>query len=137
MKYKKTKNGFLIILEKDEKIIESLTNFCKQQKIKGAKISALGAVLKVDISYYSLKDYKYHSKEFIGEFEVLNITGNVSVVGEKPFCHLHITISENFNAFGGHLNEAIVGPTLEIFLNIEEKLERKYDENVKLKLLNL
>lgn len=138
MKSKKSGSIFAVRLEKGEKIAESLSRFCEKNKISGAHFSGIGAASRADIACYSLEDFSYHPKIFEGEFEILNITGNVSLVEGKPFVHAHITLSDTkFHAFGGHLNEAVVGPTLEIFLAPSDKMERKFDDEVKLKLLKL
>jgi len=54
----------------------------------------------------------------------------------KIYLHLYITISDlNNNAFGGHLNSAIINTTGEI--NIEEikgKIEKEFNEEVGLNL---
>lgn len=138
MEIKKSKDQYIIKLIKGEKVIENLITFCKENNIEGAKFFGLGALKKVDISYYSLKDYEYHSKEFEGEFEVLNITGNVAMFENEQVVHAHITLGDTeYNSFGGHINEGIVSPTLEIFLTPLDRLERKFDEKTKLKLLDL
>ena len=53
------------------------------------------------------------------------------------YLHLHITISDlNNNAFGGHLNSAIISTTGEIIIEeIEGDIEREFNEEVRLNLL--
>lgn len=138
MKSRKSGKAFVLRLEKGEKVAESLSRFCKENKISGAHFCGVGAASRADIAYYSLEDFSYHPKIFEGEFEVLNVTGNVSLIDGRHFVHAHITLSDTkFHAFGGHLNEAVVGPTLEVFLTPSDKIERKFDDEVKLKLLKL
>ncbi len=138
MKSRKSGNTFVVRLEKGEKIAESVRVFCEKNKISGAHFCGIGAASRADISYYSLGDFSYHPKIFEGEFEILNITGNVSLVDGRHFVHAHITLSDReFHAFGGHLNEAIAGPTLEIAITPLEGMERKFDEETRLKLLDL
>jgi predicted DNA-binding protein with PD1-like motif len=52
---------------------------------------------------------------------------------------MHITLSNNeYNAFGGHLNTAIVSATCEVILEeLNGKLERSFDENTGLNLFKL
>src|SRR3989338_4150779 len=94
MKSKKSGSVFAVRLEKGERVAESLSRFCKENKINGAHFSGIGAASAADIAYYSLRDYKYHSKKFKGEFEVLNITGNISLFHGRHFVHAHITLGE-------------------------------------------
>ena len=68
--------------------------------------------------------------------EITTLTGNISTMKGKIYLHLHIAISDlNNNAFGGHLNSAIINTTGEI--NIEEikgKIEKEFNEEVGLNL---
>jgi uncharacterized protein len=139
MKYKKFGEKFVVRLEKGEKVMENLTKFCTDQDIQAGSLSGIGALSQAEVQYYSLKDKEYHKKNFEDEFEVLNITGNISLVDDKPLIHAHITLSNtDFFAFGGHLVEATVGPTLEVIIEpMPGSITRKFDEEVGLKLIDL
>jgi predicted DNA-binding protein with PD1-like motif len=60
-------------------------------------------------------------------------------MGDKPFIHAHITIADQqFGTFGGHLKEAIVGATCEIYLTrLRGKIQRIKDEITGLNLLDI
>jgi predicted DNA-binding protein with PD1-like motif len=139
MKFKRIQNNYLVRLEKGEKVIESLTNFLVENNIASGVLRGLGAINRAELTYYSLKDKQYHSKTYDGEFEVISISANIAQVDEAPFIHMHITLSDtSFNVFGGHLIEATVGPTLEIFIEpFKGCINRKYNEDIGLKLLDL
>jgi predicted DNA-binding protein with PD1-like motif len=71
--------------------------------------------------------------------EVVNFTGNVALVEGEQFLHVHVVLSDTDNrAHGGHLKEAEVAVTLEVFLSdFQTEIERVYDEETGLKLFNL
>jgi len=80
---------------------------------------------------------KFYLQELTGDYEIANLIGNISTMKVEIYLHLHITIADsNNNAFGGHLNFAIISTTGEIIIEeIEGEIEREFNEEVKLNLL--
>ena len=62
MQFQKVKNSYIVHVEKGEKVIESLTLFCKQNNIYSAQIAGIGAVKNIDIGAYDI-DTKEHTEE--------------------------------------------------------------------------
>jgi predicted DNA-binding protein with PD1-like motif len=69
----------------------------------------------------------------------VSITGNISYFEEKVFIHAHGSFGRNdFSTLSGHVTDLTVGATLEIFLtDLDVTIERVYDEDSGLKLLNI
>lgn len=140
MKYKKSGNAYVILLEKGDGIIEALTRFCAKEKIKAGSLSGIGGVAKIDVAYYDIRDRKYHARVLDKPpYEVVSLKGNVSMSEGKLKIHAHIVLSDSeFRAFGGHLNEASVFPMCEIiFTPLKAKLHRKKDAETGLMFLDL
>ena len=136
MKYRKFGNTFVVRLDKGEEIIETLKKFCQENNIKLASFSGIGATNKVTIGFFETGKKKYHSKEFIGDFEIAPLVGNISTKDGETYIHAHINISSpNYTAFAGHLNFAIVSATCEIFINIiDGELDREFSDEIGLNL---
>jgi len=118
-----------------ERYPDAYSAFLKKKKIRGGFFTGLGACVNPEISFYSLKRKKYFTKRFRGDFEVLSITGNIAVSNDKVIIHQHVTLGDKkFQATGGHLQNFIVGGTLEIFLTPVPALKRKVDSNTGLNL---
>ncbi len=95
-----------IKFEKDELLLEPLTQYAKDNNIKTAEISFIGAVQNVNVMYFNQSKKEYDKHNFEGGHEVLSGLGNVSILEGKPFVHVHMTVADkNGNAFGGHLDE--------------------------------
>ena len=139
MKHKELNGVYVLLLSKGEKIVESITNFCKENNIAAAQFNAIGAIEEVELGFYNLSTKEYKWKNAKAELEIDNITGNVAVFEGEPLVHAHATVSDNeMHAFGGHLKEAVVGALCEISLQpLQGKLERKYDDVTGLKLLQI
>lgn len=139
MESKKIGHKYFIRVDQGEEIVSILTKFCSEREIKLGKISAIGAVNEVKIGIFDPIKKEYNSNTIKGTFEILSITGNITLNKDQPYLHMHIMLSDSgFNAFGGHLNEAVVSATCEVIIEeLEGKLDRYFDENTGLNLIEL
>ncbi len=136
---KLTENKWLIRIKRNEKIIESIKTFCTHLNINSAQISGIGACNFAKIGAYIFSEEKYLSNEYSGDYEILSLLGNVSKIDEKYYPHLHILLgNKNNETIGGHLFEANVSATCEIFLEtFSKKLNRNKDKETGLNLIQL
>ena len=137
MKFKKIGSKWIVRIDKGEEIVETLKQFCKENKIKLGTISGIGATDRVTIGLFNTKNKQYHSQELIGDYEITNLSGNISTMNDEIYLHLHISLADSkYNAYGGHLNSAIISGTGEIVIEeIEGEIERGLNEEVGLNLL--
>ena len=141
MKVRDVETGFLIKLERNERVLESLTGFCAKRGMQSGVFHAIGAVKNAELGFYDLATRSYTFKTFPEDREVASMTGNIALVDGKPFIHAHAVLAAMDDALtcaGGHLKEAEVAVTLEIFLtSFNVAVSREMDDLVGLKLLNL
>ncbi len=130
--------NYLLRFDRGEEVITTLLRWAKERKLEGAFLTGLGAVENPHLGYFDAEKKGYIDKEFEGEFEIASLTGNLAWDGAGPIAHIHVTIAgPNFLAFGGHLYSAVVSGTVEIaVIPFGSKLERKYKEELNLKLLD-
>lgn len=130
---------FLIRLEKGEFVIQSITMFCIQKRIKNAHLTAIGSVEETTLAHYNVNNKKYTDKKIDGIFEVTSLIGNVALFEDKPLLHTHVTLSDkNMNTIGGHMVEAKVSATVEVFLtNFSSNFHKKLNDVIGLKLWEL
>ena len=85
MNYKKIGDKYFIRIKKGGKIIQPLTEFLQKNKINLAYFHGLGALLEVEIGFYSLKQKKYHFKKY-KDIEAVCIIGNSTLLkNEMPY----------------------------------------------------
>ncbi len=137
MKFKKIGSKWIVRIDKGEEIVETLKKFCKDNKIKLGTISGIGATDRVTIGLFNTKNKQYHSQELIGDYEITNLSGNISTMNGEIYLHLHISLADSkYNAYGGHLNSAVISGTGEIVIEeIEDIIEREFNEEAGLNLL--
>ena len=139
MKVRKLDFGFMFRFEKGDELMSMLTKFIADNQTPFASFTLIGATTDVELGFFSLKDKDYHWKNFTGEYEIVGGVGNIALLEEKPIIHLHITIADDeYRTYGGHVKKLIVGATCELTLFVsKERVERKYDEETGLNLLEL
>lgn len=128
---------YRIRLERGEEVIHTLTDFCVQENIQNAWVGGIGAVERAKIGYYNVDKKEYFSQVHTEVHEVISMTGNVALVENTPFIHIHAVLSNTKNeAFGGHVFEMYVAVTLEVELIVyKEPITRVLDDTIGLKLL--
>jgi predicted DNA-binding protein with PD1-like motif len=85
-------------------IIESLEVFCRERDIQHAWVNCLGALSQVTLAYHDQKARQYVNRDFRGDLEILNGTGNITLKDGEHFAHIHLTLgTPEFLCVGGHL----------------------------------
>ena len=126
----------VIVLGRGMEITGEIKKFCVKNGIKSAYFTAIGAVSSAEVGSYSLEKKEYVITKFEQALELTNLTGNVSLADGEIVLHGHATFSdEQARAMGGHLMSAVVSITCEIFLTPTRQLNRKFDEETGLKLI--
>ncbi len=117
-------------LEKGEPIVATLTDLCAQLGIRSGWVQAIGAVDRIEYGAWDIDARVYHKQVLEETLEISPISGNIMLKEGKPFLHLHATFAgHDFMARAGHLFEARVNPTLEVFIGVlPELLERRMDD---------
>ena len=117
MKFKKTDNGFLVRCDIGEEVVSTLADFATEQGIASGSVTGIGALKHVVLGYYNVEGKEYLKKEFSGNFELLNLTGNFAKLGSDYILHCHATISDvHCEVFGGHLFKGTIAITGEFYI---------------------
>lgn len=94
-----------------------LKDLCVKENIRYAHINGIGGVKHAVVGCYSHAEGQYMKKTLDGDMEMLSLSGNVSFKDGEPYLHLHAVFSgTDCVAVGGHLFEAVIGITGEIFI---------------------
>ena len=83
-----------------------------------AHFTAIGAFRSVTLGYFNWETKEYEPIPIREQVEVLSLIGDVAIDAEgQPVVHAHVVVGRNDGtAYGGHLLEAHVRPTLELVL---------------------
>ena len=132
MQYSAIDHDYMVYVEKNEKIMDTLTKFCKEKEILNAQLSGIGAVKAIELGAYDLGNREYTRQYFDDAWELVSYQGNVTLKEDKPFIHAHITISNHdMNTRGGHLFGAKVAVVGEFFLRtVDNTVHRQLNNDV-------
>ena len=132
MQFECIDQDYFIHIEKNEKVMETLTRFCEEQGIQNAKISGIGAVKETEIGAFDTEAKEYVRKPFPTVWELVSFEGNVTIKDGQPFVHAHVVMSDHdMKTIGGHLFETTVAAVGEFFLRkFDGQAFRKLNEDV-------
>ncbi|NQU39617.1 MAG: DNA-binding protein [Lentisphaerae bacterium] len=129
--------GYMGRLPHGADLLEALTQLCVEKAIQLGRVEAIGAVQRARIGFYDQTTHEYTFMTFDQSYEILNLTGNVSLRDGKPMIHAHITLSDHEGrSFGGHLAPGTIVFACEFILQRIEgaALKRGFDEETGLPL---
>jgi len=130
---------FAVIFEKGDEVIETLRRFANEQRLLASHFTAIGALSNVVIGFFDPAKKQYKKIPIREQVEVLSLTGGITFEGDVPKIHAHIVLGKaDGTAYGGHLLEGHVFPTIELILVESPKyLQRRLDKETGLALIDL
>lgn len=136
MEYKKFEDTYVVRLDRGEELIETLKEFVKKEKITLGSISGLGASNFVEVGLFNIETKEYKKNVYEKDMEITSVIGNISTMGNEPYLHIHINLSdENNNVIGGHLSKCIISATCELFIQkVEGRVDRTKSEEIGINL---
>lgn len=136
MEYKRFNNVIVARIDKGEEILAQIKELALKENIKLAHVSALGATNDFTIGVYKVNEKKYYKNHFVGDFEIVSLTGTINTMNHEFYTHIHMSAgNDTGEVFGGHLNEAIVSATCEMVITIiDGEVDRFLDDETGLNL---
>jgi uncharacterized protein len=130
---------FALVFSTGEAVTQPLLTFAREHEIEAASFSGIGAFERVTLGYFELQKRDYKRIEINEQVEVVSLVGNIAMGDEGPKLHAHVVVGKSdATAYGGHLIEGRVRPTLEIVLvETPAHLRRRSDPATGLPLIDL
>jgi uncharacterized protein len=112
---------WVLAFHKGDEVMAGVTEFARKQHITGARLTAIGAFSNATLAWYDVKRKAFRTIPVRSEVEVVSLIGNITVdQGNSPLVHIHCALGDpDGKLVGGHLLEAHVSVTLELFLTAE------------------
>ena len=130
---------FAVVFDKGDECMASLLDFAKQQQLAGAHFTAIGAFSDATLGFFDRQRMEYKKIPVGEQVEVLSLVGNIALDDGAPKVHAHVVVGKaDGMAYGGHLLEAHVWPTLEVIVvESPEHLRRATDRETGLALIGI
>jgi predicted DNA-binding protein with PD1-like motif len=109
---------YALIFDRGDEAAAELARFARETGVNGASFVGVGAASSATLGWFDFEAKAYEPNRFDEQVEVVAITGDVATTEDgKPQVHAHVVIAKRGgSAYGGHLLELHVEPTLEIVL---------------------
>ncbi len=116
----------VVRLDTGDEVISTLSSRLRELGVKGAAIMGIGGVSRARVGVFDPSAGKYREREVEGFHEVVSLMGNASVREDgSTFLHLHVSLASESGSVAGHLLEAVVEPTLEVFVfSLDSEIKR-------------
>ncbi len=107
----------VIRLDTGDEVISALSRRLEEFGVRGAAIMGIGGISKARVGVFDPSAGVYRERIVEGFHEVVSLMGNASVKEDGSiFPHLHVSLASESSLVAGHLLEAVVEPTLEVFV---------------------
>jgi uncharacterized protein len=130
---------YAVIFGKGDEVMSGLTEFAEQENIQAAQISAIGAFQHAVFAWFDNERKAFRNVPIDRQVEACSVLGDIGLVAGKPAVHVHGVVAlPTGETRGGHMLEAYVFPTLELFLTAwPEPLIKVHDAETDLALFDL
>ncbi len=121
----------------DEELVRSITQYCESKHITSAVVTGIiGSLRSVKLGFLKDLPGKYKTEDFQGPVEIVCAQGTVAIYQGEFALHIHILVSDENRAVGGHLTSARVFSTAEVALaELDRQIKRRFDDYTGLKEL--
>ena len=128
-----------LVFDVGDEVVSRLSQFASLHQLTAARFTAIGAFSEATLGYFDAKKKAYEKIPVREQVEVLSLIGDVALDGGQPKIHAHVVVGKrDGSAYGGHLLEARVRPTLEVMLvESPARLARVYDPDSGLALIEI
>lgn len=129
--------SYVVVLEAGDEVMGSLVTVAEEEDISGGRVWGIGAFEWTRLGFFDRESKGYREHVVDEQVEVLGLHGNLTRFERRPRVHLHAVLGmADGSARGGHLLEARVWPTLELFVaKSSVELVRELDEEAGLPLI--
>jgi uncharacterized protein len=130
---------YVLVFDKGDEVMEGLAAFASEKQVTAGHFTAIGAFADVTLGFLDPETKEYEHIQVDEQVEALSLVGDVSLENGKRRVHAHVVVGKrDGRAYGGHLLEAHVWPTLEVVLTESPAhLRRRLDEDTGLALIVL
>lgn len=139
MEYRRDGHICTVRLDPGEVFPEAFLDLLEAEAIRAGSFTGLGALCRARVAFFDVAEKEYLNLDLDEQLEVVSLVGNAAVHGGEPLVHAHAALGRpDGSLVGGHLQEGVVRPTLEISLHVGERgLRRSVDPRFGLPTLDL
>ncbi|WP_297501438.1 PPC domain-containing DNA-binding protein [Thermococcus sp.] len=130
MRFSRGRN-FMFRVPEGRELLNFVNDFARRHNVLIGNVTGIGSLRNPKIGYFDEEAGEYRVTELSGLYELVSLSGNISLKDGEPFAHIHVALGgPDGKLYGGHLVEGEVF-VAELFIQelLGEPLERKPQEN--------
>jgi predicted DNA-binding protein with PD1-like motif len=129
---------YAVIFSKGDEAFSGLMDFAQKYHVTSGHFTAIGALSSVVLAWFDPQKKMYKENPYNEQLEVAAMIGDFALYKGKPTLHTHMVVGHrDGTASGGHVIEAIVSPTLEVFVTVDPvSVHKRYDPETDLTLID-
>jgi hypothetical protein len=130
---------YVLVLYQGDQVQAGLTAFASDHHVVDAHFSAIGAVRDPEVAWFDESRKQFKAMSLHEQMEVLTLSGDITLgVDGQPVVHTHLVLARSDGqSWGGHLIEATVSPTLELYVTTyPESVRKRLDPATGLQLID-
>lgn len=109
--------SWALVFRGGDEIMSGLTDFATREGLKGGHVNGIGALQSAQLAFFDRASLDYVSVPIADQVECLSLNGTIGLVEGKPLLHVHCVVGyPDGSVKGGHVVEAVVWPTMEVFV---------------------
>ncbi|HXX65712.1 MAG TPA: DUF296 domain-containing protein [Polyangiaceae bacterium] len=126
-----------LVFEPGAEIVSALSSFITSNRLVAVNFDGFGACSDAKFAWYDAQRRDYKITSLNEHMEVVSLIGDAAPTDDKVGFHAHVGLGmEDGTMRGGHLLEAHVYPTLEVFLvSSPTPIHRRHDDVLNSNLL--
>lgn len=130
---------FAVVLAKGDEVTDELVTFAREHEVTGAALTAVGACREATLGYFGPEAMTYLDIPVAEQVEVLSLLGAIASKDGEPALHAHAVLGRrDGSTVGGHVQRAVVWPTLEVIVTESPvHLRKRVDDETGLALIAL
>ena len=130
---------YAVVFAKGDEVLSGLTEFAIAENFTAGAFTAIGALKSARFGWFDEKRKAFRHILINEQVELVSFIGNVALVNATPQIHAHCGVAYSDGQMrGGHLLEAIVWPTFELFFTTwPTPLIKVHDDETDLSFFNL
>src|SRR6266446_4309134 len=110
--------NYAIVLAKGDEVMSGLTDFARQNKVASASFTAIGAFSHATVAWFDEARKEFKLIPIEQQVELVSMIGDIALVNDQPAVHTHVSVASSDGTVGGHVINAFVFPTLELFMTV-------------------
>jgi predicted DNA-binding protein with PD1-like motif len=130
--------SYALIFGKKDELMAGLTEFAESNHLAASHFTAIGAFQHAVLGWFDREKLAFREIPITQQVEVASLTGDIGLINGKPAVHAHAVVAlPDGTTRGGHIINATIWPTLELFLTDEPAaLVKEEDPETDLYLFN-